>query len=141
MTFIWLLTSQQLPVKVADFIVAHVESWWLFLILINLLFLLMGTVMDNVSAMLVLSPLLADTLVRFNINPIHYGVVMVLLIETGMLTPPFGLNLFVAMGITKIPLTRVARAALPFVLILLGCVFLVTFVPEISLWLPRMIYR
>lgn len=140
MTFIWLLTAQQLPLKVADFMVNHVESWWVFLILINLLFLFMGTVMDDVSAMLILSPLLADTLTRFNIDPIHYGVVMVLLIEFGFLTPPFGINLFVSMGLTGKPLTQVARSVLPFIVILLVCVFLVTFVPAISLFIPNLVF-
>ncbi|MFH1139567.1 MAG: TRAP transporter large permease subunit [Pseudomonadota bacterium] len=139
MAFIWLLTSQQLPVKLADFIVSRVDSWWLFLIMINLVFLFLGTIMDDVSAMLILSPLLADTLVRFQIDPIHYGVVMVLLIEFGFLTPPFGINLFVAMGLTGKSLTQVAAAVAPFILILLSCVFLVTFFPEISLFLPRLL--
>jgi C4-dicarboxylate transporter DctM subunit len=140
MTFIWLLTAQQLPVKIADLVVGNVENWWMFLILINILFLLMGTVMDDVSAMLILSPLLADTLNRFHIDPIHYGVVMVMLIEFGFLTPPFGINLFVAMGLTNKSLTQVARAVAPFLLILLFCVFLVTFVPQIALFLPNLLY-
>ena len=137
MTFIWLLTTLQLPAKLADMVVSHVDSWWLFLIMINLVFLFLGTVMDDVSAMLILSPLLADTLARFNIDPIHYGVVMVLLIEFGFLTPPFGINLFVVMGLTDKSLTQVAASVLPFILILLVCVFLVTFLPEISLFLPE----
>ena len=141
MTFIWLLTAQQLPAKVADFILSHVESWWMFLILVNLLFLFMGTIMDDVSAMLILSPLLADTLTRFNIDPVHYGVVMVLLIEFGFLTPPFGINLFVTMGLTDKPLLQVARSVTPFILILLFCVFLVTFVPQIALFLPNLLFR
>ena len=140
MTFIWLLTAQQLPVKIADLVVEHVDNWWMFLILINILFLLMGTVMDDVSAMLILSPLLMDTLNRFHIDPIHYGVVMVLLIEFGFLTPPFGINLFVAMGLTNKPLTQISRSVAPFVLILLFCVFLVTFVPQIALFLPNLLY-
>lgn len=141
MTFIWLLTSQQLPMKLADFMVANVNDWRIFLILINLLFLLMGTVMDDVSAMLILSPLLSDTLTRFQIDPIHYGVVMVLLIEFGFLTPPFGINLFVSMGLTGKPLTQIARSVAPFILILLVCVFLVTFIPAISLFLPNLVYK
>lgn len=141
MTFIWLLTSQQLPLKVADFLVANVKSWWMFLILINLLFLVMGMVMDDVSAMLILSPLLADTLIRFNIDPIHYGVVMVLLIEFGFLTPPFGINLFVSMGMTGKSLTQISRSVLPFIVILLVCVFLVTFIPDIALFLPKLLYK
>lgn len=140
MTFVWLLTSQQLPLKIADIIVNNVGSWWMFLIMINLLFLFMGTIMDDVSAMLILSPLLADTLNRFNIDPIHYGVVMVMLIEFGFLTPPFGINLFVSMGLTGKPLTRVAASVAPFILILLICVILVTFIPQISLFLPNLIY-
>lgn len=141
MTFIWLLTSQQMPVKVAEFIVSRVDSWWLFLILINLVFLAMGTVMDDVSAMLILSPLLADTLAHFHIDPIHYGVVMVLLIEFGFLTPPFGINLFVAMGLTDQPLLTVARSVMPFIIILLVCVFLVTFIPAIATFLPNLLYH
>ncbi len=140
MTFIWLLTSNQVPVKLADFVINHVDSWWVFLIFINIIFLFMGTIMDDVSAMLILSPLLADTLARFHIDPIHYGVVMVLLIEFGFLTPPFGINLFVAMGLTNKPLVQVARSVTPFILILLFCVFLVTFVPAISLWLPNLLF-
>jgi len=141
MTFIWLLTAQQLPVKLADFVIAHVESWWMFLLMINLLFLLMGTVMDDVSAMLILSPLLSDTLTRFHIDPIHYGVVMVLLIEFGFLTPPFGINLFVSMGLTGKSLGQVSLSVAPFILILLACVLLVTFVPEICLFLPRLFFH
>jgi C4-dicarboxylate transporter DctM subunit len=141
MTFIWLLTAQRLPGQVADFILQHVDSWWMFLILINLLFLFMGTIMDDVSAMLILSPLLADTLTRFQIDPVHYGVVMVLLIEFGFLTPPFGINLFVSMGLTDKTLVQVARSVTPFVLILLFCVFLVTFVPQIALFLPNLLFR
>jgi C4-dicarboxylate transporter DctM subunit len=141
MTFIWLLASHEIPKLLADFIVTHVHSWWLFLILINILFLIMGTVMDDVAAMLIMAPLLGTTLTRFNIDPIHFGVVMVLLIEFGFLTPPFGINLFVAMGLTNKPLVRVSKSVIPFIVILLICVFIVTFVPEISLFLPNLFYK
>ena len=141
MTFIWLLTSHQIPVKIADLIVAHVHTWWVFLILINILFLIMGTFMDDVAAMLIMAPLMGTTLTRFNIDPIHFGVVMVLLIEFGFLTPPFGVNLFVAMGLTNKPLIRVSRSVVPFIIILLICVFVVTFIPQISLFLPNLFYK
>ena len=140
-TFIWLLTSHEIPIKIADVIVAHVHSKAVFLILINLLFLIMGTFMDDVAAMLILAPLMSTTLARFNIDPIHFGVVMVLLIEFGFLTPPFGLNIFVTMGLTDHSLTRVSRSVIPFIIILLACVFIVTFVPQIALYLPNHIYR
>ena len=141
MTFVWLLTAEQLPVRVADYVIGLVDSWWLFLLLVAVLFLLMGTVMDDVSAMIILSPLFAETLNRFGIDLVHYGIVMVLVIEFGFLTPPFGLNLFVAMGLTGQPLTTVARATAPFLLLLLACVLVVTFVPQISLILPELLLR
>jgi len=141
MTLIWLMTSQRLPHQVADVVTAHVHSGWLFLILVNILFLLMGTVMDNVSAMLILSPLFTETLNRFGIDLVHYGIIMVLLIEFGFLTPPFGLNIFVAMGLTNKSLTEVSRGVFPFLFLLLFCVVLVTFIPDISLLLPRWFMR
>jgi C4-dicarboxylate transporter DctM subunit len=141
MTFVWLLTSQGLPVLVAEWVVGRVDSAWTFLLLVNVLFLLLGSVMDDVSAMLILSPIFAETLGRLGIDPVHYGIVMVLVIEFGFLTPPFGLNLFVAMGLTKKPMATVARATLPFLVLLLLALLLVTYLPAISLWLPRTFYR
>ena len=137
MTLIWLLTAHRIPQQMADAITAHVHNGWTFLILVNILFLLMGTVMDNVSAMLILSPLFAETLYRFGIDPIHYGIIMVMVIEFGFLTPPFGLNLFVAMGLTDKSLTEVSVGVWPFLLLLLICLALVTFIPAISLFLPQ----
>jgi len=141
MTFVWLLTSEQIPQQVANAVVHYVHHWWTFLIAVNILFLIMGTFMDDVSAMLILSPIFLETLNRFHIDLIHYGVVMVLVIEFGFLTPPFGLNLFVSMGITKWPLTKVSRSVAPFILLLLLCVVLVTFIPQISTFLPKLFYR
>jgi C4-dicarboxylate transporter DctM subunit len=141
MTFVWLLTSEQLPHHMADFIIAHVNTWWMFMIGVSVFFLITGAAMDAVSAMIVLSPLFMETLNRFNIDYIHYGIVMVLMIEFGFLTPPFGLNLFVAMGITNQPLTTVARATMPFLFLILACIMLVTFIPDISLLLPKLLLR
>lgn len=141
MSLIWLLTSERIPHQVADFITAHVHSGWLFLILVNVMFLIMGTVMENVSAMLILSPLFMETLNRFGIDAVHYGIIMVLVIEFGFLTPPFGLNLFVAMGLTDKSLTEVSRGVLPFLVLLLICLMIVTFVPAISLYLPQTFLR
>jgi C4-dicarboxylate transporter DctM subunit len=137
MTLIWLLTANRLPHEVADFITAHVSSGWVFLLLVNILFLILGAVMDNVTAMMVLSPLFAETLDRFGIDYIHYGIIMVLVIEFGFLSPPFGLNLFVAMGLTKKSLTEVSLGVAPFLILLLICLMLVTYIPWISLFLPN----
>lgn len=116
MTLIWLLTANRLPHEVADIITAHVSSGWVFLLLVNILFLILGAVMDNVTAMMILSPLFMETLDRFGIDYIHYGIIMVMVIEFGFLSPPFGLNLFVAMGLTNKSLTEVSIGVAPRIL-------------------------
>jgi C4-dicarboxylate transporter DctM subunit len=141
MTFIWLLTTEQIPEQLAEVTmkVAHTPNMFLFLVVV--LFLFMGSVIDDVSAMMILSPLFFETLKRFGIDLVHYGIVMVLVIEYGFLTPPFGLNLFVAMGLTKKSLVEVSKAVAPFLVILLVCLFLTTYIPEISLYLPKRFLR
>lgn len=141
MTFIWLLTSQQIPHHLADLIIQHIDSPIMFLLAVNFLFLILGCFMDDVSAMLVLAPLFVETLNRYGIDLVHFGVVMVLNIQMGMLTPPFGINLFVASGITKKPLMTIAAGVAPFLVIMLLCLFVVTFVPSISLFLPDLLSR
>ena len=139
MTFIWLLTRENLPVMAADFIMAHIENKYLFLLAINILLLLVGCVMDIVSAIIVISPILAVALQQLDIDLIHYGIIMIVNIELGFLTFPFGLNLFVAMGITGKPLTQIGRAVLPFLLLLILGLLLITYIPAISLWLPGLL--
>ena len=141
MTFIWLLTSEQIPLRVAEFTVNFAKTWWIFLLMINILFLLMGSVMDDVSAMMILSPIFLETLRRFNIDLVHYGIVMVLVIEFGFLTPPFGLNLFVAMGLTKKNLIEVSKAVAPFLVLLLIALLIISYIPIISLYLPMTFLR
>lgn len=138
MTFIWLLTAEQIPHQLADIIMEHINSPWMFLLTVNILFLILGCFMDDVSAMLILAPLFLETLNRYGIDLVHFGVVMVLNIQMGMLTPPFGLNLFVASGITNEPLTKIAKGVLPFLAIMLLCLMIVTYIPWISLVLPNM---
>ncbi|HSL62445.1 MAG TPA: TRAP transporter large permease subunit [Desulfotignum sp.] len=141
MTFIWLLTAEQIPHKLADIIIYYIDSPWMFLLTVNILFLILGCFMDDVSAMLILAPLFLETLNRYGIDLVHFGIVMVLNIQMGMLTPPFGLNLFVASGITKAPIIRIARGVAPFLVIMLACLMLVTYIPWISLALPNWLLK
>lgn len=140
MTMVWMLTYLTIPHALADWILTTISSKWLFLIMINILFLVVGTVGDNTASMLILTPLLMPALQLFNIDPVHYGVVMVLLIEMGFLTPPYGINLFVSMAMTGKSLGEVSKAVIPMLLILLACIFLVTFVPQIALFLPETVF-
>jgi len=141
MTFNWLLTAEQVPGRIAELILTHIHSSWTFLLMVNLLLLVLGCFMDTVSAILVLAPLFAETLSGYSIDPVHFGIIMVLNMEFGMLTPPFGLNLFVAMGMTGENMGTVSRGVLPFLVILLICLALVTYVPAISLFLPQLFLR
>ncbi len=141
MTFIWLLTSQQIPHQLADLIIKYIDSPIVFLLAVNILFLILGCFMDDVSAMLVLAPLFVETLNRYGIDLVHFGVVMVLNIQMGMLTPPFGINLFVASGITRKPLMTIAAGVGPFLVVMLICLFAVTYVPSISLFLPELLLK
>jgi C4-dicarboxylate transporter DctM subunit len=137
MTFIWLLTAEQIPQHLAEIVIRHFDSPWMFLLMVNILFLILGCFVDDVSAMLILAPLFLATLNQYGIDLVHFGIIMVLNIQIGMLTPPFGLNLFVAAGITKRPLVQVSCGVIPFLGIMLICLALVTYIPWISLVLPK----
>ena len=139
MTFIWLLTREKLPALAAEFIVSHIENKYVFLLVINIFFILVGCFMDIVSAVVVISPILLVALQQYDIDFIHFGIMMIVNIEFGFLTFPFGLNLFVAMGITGKSLTQIGRAVLPFLALLFFGLMLVTYIPEISLWLPSIL--
>ena len=141
MTFVWLLTVEQIPVKLADTIIANIHNKWLFLLAINGVLLVIGALMDIVTAIIVISPILIETLNRYEINYIHYGIIMIVNIECGFLTPPFGLNLFVSMAIMKRSLIEVGKAVLPFILLFIFCLLVITYVPKLSLLLPEIFLK
>jgi C4-dicarboxylate transporter, DctM subunit len=138
MAFIWLLTREQIPNIAADFLIEHIKNKYVFLFAINIFLLLIGAVMDIVTAIIIISPILMVALVRYDINLIHYGIMMIVNIELGFLTFPFGINLFVTMGITGKSLTQIGKAVMPFLLLMIIGLLLITYIPEISLFLPRL---
>jgi len=129
----------QIPLRVADVLLQFIDNKYVFLLLVNIGILIMGCFMDIVSAMLVLGPVFLPLLQKFEIDPIHFGIIMVLNIEVAFLTPPFGVNLFVASGITGKGIVEVARSVIPYLLLMYGVLFLITYVPWISLVLTRLI--
>ncbi len=141
MTFIWLLTVEQIPVKLAELIVNNVNSKWLFLLAINGAFLIIGALMDIVTAVIVVSPILVETLNRYDINFVHFGIIMIVNIECGFLTPPFGLNLFVSMAIMRRSLIEIGKAVMPFLLLFLFCLLVITYVPKLSTLLPELLLK
>lgn len=137
MPFIWLLTREQLPVQAAQYIGSIVSNKYMFLFLVNILLLFIGCVMDIVAAILVLTPIFKPMLDLYAIDPVMFGIVMIVNVEMGFLTFPFGLNLFVSMGMTRKPLTYIASAVVPFLIMCGVCLLLVTYIPLLSLWLPQ----
>jgi C4-dicarboxylate transporter DctM subunit len=141
MSFIWLLTVEQIPVKLAEAIVSNIQNKWLFLLAINGVLLIIGALMDIVTAIIVISPILVETLSRYDIDFVHYGIIMIVNIECGFLTPPFGLNLFVSMAIMRKSLIEIGRAVLPYILLFIGCLLVITYVPQISTLLPDLLLK
>lgn len=128
------MTEEQLPQRMVEVMSALISSKLTFLIGVNILLLIVGMFMDIMSAILVLAPLLAPMATHFGINPVHFGIIMIVNLEIGYLTPPVGINLFVASTIFKVPMGQVVRAVFPIVLVFLVCLGIITAVPELSLF-------
>ncbi|MDP2546553.1 MULTISPECIES: TRAP transporter large permease [unclassified Oceanobacter] len=137
MLFAHVLTSEQIPHQLA----ATITDWglpaWGFLIVMNILLLMAGNFMEPSAILLIMAPILLPIALQLGIDPIHLGIIMVVNMELGMLTPPVGLNLFVTAGITGKSIGWAIKACAPWLLLMLVCLIAITFIPEISLWLPN----
>ena len=140
MLFAHFLTDEQIPHHITQMILEANVGPLMFLLIVNILLLLMGQFMEPSSVVMITVPLLLPIGMALGIDPIHLGVIMVVNMEIGMITPPVGLNLFVASGITGLSLKDVIVASLPMTAILLVGLVMVTYIPAISLWLPRLMY-
>jgi C4-dicarboxylate transporter DctM subunit len=136
-TLSWYLSFMQVPLQAAEFLDKVIEQRWIFLLLCNVFLIFLGCFVDLVSAMLILGPILAPILAKFNIDPLHFGIIMIVNCEIGFLTPPMGLNLFVASTITKRDIVSVARSTAPFLALFIVALMLITYLPGISLWLTE----
>jgi C4-dicarboxylate transporter DctM subunit len=134
------LTTAQIPQEIARMIVEANLSPWHFLLVVNIILLVAGNFMDPAPIVLITAPIFFPTAVKLGIDPIHLGIVYVVNMEIGLVTPPVGLNLFVASGITGMPLTEVVRAAVGWLMILVGFLIVITYIPEISLYLPNLLF-
>ncbi|MDP9437082.1 MAG: TRAP transporter large permease [Actinomycetota bacterium] len=135
--FTFVLTSERIPGEIAEGLLGLELNKWAFLLVVNLLLLVVGCFMETSSAILIIAPILLPIAVELGVDPIHLGIIMIMNLEIGMITPPLGLNLFVASGLTGMSVLQVARAAIPSAVVLLGALFVVTYVPPIALALVR----
>jgi len=138
--FNFLLTSEQIPQGLAAWVIAQDLEAWQFLLFVNVTLLLAGQFMEPSSIVLILAPLFLPIAIALGIDPIHLGIIMVVNMEIGMITPPVGLNLYVASHLSKMGLTEVSKAALPFVGVMLAYLMLITYVPEISMFMVDLLY-
>jgi C4-dicarboxylate transporter DctM subunit len=133
------LTDEQVPQHLANAILSAGFGPVMFLIVVNIILLIGGQFMEPSGLLVIVAPLVFPIAIKLGIDPIHLGIIMVVNMEIGMITPPVGLNLFVTSGVAGMPMMRVVRAALPFLGVLFVFLILITYVPWISTFLPNMI--
>jgi C4-dicarboxylate transporter, DctM subunit len=138
--FGYVLTTERIPQAIAEQIVSWGMQPWQFLIVVNVLLLIAGNFMEPTGIILILIPILFPISQRLGIDPVHLGIIVTVNMEIGMVTPPVGLNLFVTAGITGMSVMQVVRASLPWLSVLLVFLVIVTYVPQLSLWLPGLLF-
>ena len=140
MLFAHVLTTERIPQTMAETIVGWGLAPWQFLIVVNIILLIAGNFMEPSSILLILAPIFFPIATQLGIDPIHLGIIMTVNMEIGMITPPVGLNLFVTAGVTGMPLWEVVKAAVPWLMVMLSFLIIVTYIPGISLFLPRLLF-
>jgi C4-dicarboxylate transporter DctM subunit len=138
--FAHVLTTERIPQQIAETIIGWGMPGWQFLIVVNILLLAAGMFMEPTGIILILAPILFPIATQLGIDPVHLGIIMVVNLEIGMITPPIGLNLFVTAGITKMSIGQMVKAALPWTLVLLLFLVMVTYVPALTLFLPNLLF-
>ncbi|MDP7608559.1 MAG: TRAP transporter large permease [Candidatus Marinimicrobia bacterium] len=137
--FSFILTFDRIPHAIAQFIVTYADNWILFIILVHIVFLMLGMIMDALPAIIVLMPIFVPVAVSLGMEPIHLGILVAANVGIGMITPPVGICLFVACGISKIPIGSVVKPLLPFLVFLVLTLVIITMFPQITLFLPRLL--
>jgi tripartite ATP-independent transporter DctM subunit len=139
--FAFLLTRAGVPDAIGRWLEAVLQSPALFLLGVNAALFVIGMFIETSAAIIVLAPILAPVAAHFGIDPVHFGMVMVVNLALGMITPPFGVNLFAACTVARISLDRIIGHLVPFVLVILGCLMVITYVPDLSLFFRDLVYR
>ncbi|TAG81644.1 MAG: TRAP transporter large permease [Betaproteobacteria bacterium] len=138
--FAFLITRAGVPDAIGQFLKEVLQNPMLFLLGVNAALFLIGMFIETSAAIIVLAPILAPVAVYFGIDPVHFGIIMVVNLALGMITPPFGVNLFAACTVARISLDRIVTRLVPFVLVVLACLMIITYVPAISLGLRDLVY-
>jgi C4-dicarboxylate transporter DctM subunit len=140
MLFGFILTNEQVPHHIATWVIRHNFPPWLFLLMVNIILFFAGDFMDPTPIIMIFIPVLFPAAVELGIDPIHFGIIVVVNMEMGLVTPPIGMNLYVASAIMNMELYDVLRAALPWILVIVFVLIVITYVPIISTFLPKLMY-
>jgi len=135
--FGWVMAKEQIPIKLANFMIGIPGGKWVFLFAVNMLLLAMGMFFDASLSVVILVPILFPVAVKLGVHPVHFGIFVIMNLGIGFTTPPFGLSLFIASGIAKVPLSSIIKPIFPYILTMIGFLFVVTYIPWFSMVLPR----
>jgi C4-dicarboxylate transporter DctM subunit len=139
--FAYLVTMYNIPTRITEFFMGFCDTWVVFMLIINVIMIVAGMFLDNGSIILILGPILAPLAVSYGIDPIQFGLVVVFVLSMGQCTPPFGTCMFIACGISNLPVMNVAKALMGFILVEIGCALLFSFVPEFSTFIPQLLTK
>jgi len=139
MVFNFVITSENIPRTLSAMLKAHEMSPILFLLAVNILLLILGCFLEGTTIILVILPVLIPTAQSLGIDLVHFGVMCVINIMIGLVTPPYGLLLFMMNKIADVPLRDMVREVMPFLYVMIAALFLIAYVPSLTLWLPRLL--
>ena len=138
--FGWILASEQIPQRLSSFFLATLPNRYVALLVLNILLLIAGTFMETISALTILTPVLMPVVEGFGIDPVHFGLIMILNLMIGLLTPPVGMVLYVLAGVSNVSFEKIAKAVWPYIVVLTLVLFFLTYVPQIVLFLPNLLF-
>jgi tripartite ATP-independent transporter DctM subunit len=137
--FGFLLIRQQVPTTIVEALMSLTSTPWVVLLIINVILLILGCFMESIAVMLLTIPVLMPLITRVGIDPVHFGVVMTLNLMIGLLTPPVGMCLYAVSAIGKVPLWQLAKELWPYIVALIVCLLLVTYIPVLVVWIPNLV--
>jgi tripartite ATP-independent transporter DctM subunit len=137
--FIWLMTTEQIPQQIAEMVLSVTTNKYLVLLIINVILLFVGCFMDSIPALIILGPVFTPLAMKIGVHPLHFGTIMCLNLTIGLATPPLGACLFTCCAVGRVSLEGVTKEIIPFILALILAVFIVTYIPAISLTIPRLL--
>jgi tripartite ATP-independent transporter DctM subunit len=139
--FAWILATAQIPKHVVTLFTQHISAPWLAILVMNILILFAGTFMETISAITILTPVFMPIAIAYGLHPVHFALIMILNLMIGLLTPPVGMVLYVLSSVSKVSFEKIAKAALPFVIALIAALLVLSFVPQMVLWLPNLVFN